>query len=95
MAKRIQRKRTAGWRRPENAVIVDRTSRWGNPFTVVEHGREGAVMLFELALLAGKDKLPFTIADVKRELRGKDLACFCKLSETCHGDILLRIAAED
>ena len=30
--KRIQRKRTKGWRKPENTVIVDRTSRWGNPF---------------------------------------------------------------
>lgn len=31
---RIQRRRTKGWRKPEGAVIVDRTSRWGNPFTV-------------------------------------------------------------
>ncbi|MBB4920958.1 DUF4326 domain-containing protein [Streptosporangium saharense] len=28
---RIQRRRTAGWRKPPGAVIVDRTSRWGNP----------------------------------------------------------------
>jgi uncharacterized protein DUF4326 len=33
---RIQRRRTKGWRKPENAVIVDRTSRWGNPFTVAD-----------------------------------------------------------
>lgn len=32
MPKRLQRKRTKGWRKPANAVIVDRTSRWGNPF---------------------------------------------------------------
>lgn len=31
---RIQRRRTKGWRRPLKAVIVDRTSRWGNPFVV-------------------------------------------------------------
>ncbi|MDX3230537.1 DUF4326 domain-containing protein [Streptomyces sp. ME19-01-6] len=31
---RIQRKRTPGWRLPPNAVIVDRTSRYGNPFRV-------------------------------------------------------------
>ena len=30
--KRIQRKRTRGWRMPEGAVYVGRGSRWGNPF---------------------------------------------------------------
>ena len=30
--KRIQRKRTKGWRMPEGAVYVGRGSRWGNPF---------------------------------------------------------------
>jgi len=34
--KRIQRLRTAGWRRPPNTVIVDRTSDFGNPFTIKE-----------------------------------------------------------
>ncbi|MBN4081719.1 DUF4326 domain-containing protein [bacterium AH-315-C07] len=34
--KRIQRKRTKGWRKPPNTKIVDRTSRWGNPFKVGE-----------------------------------------------------------
>ena len=31
---RHQRKRTKGWRKPEGAIIVDRTSKWGNPYTV-------------------------------------------------------------
>lgn len=30
--KRIQRKRTKGWRMPEGAVYVGRGSKWGNPF---------------------------------------------------------------
>lgn len=29
---RIQRKRTKGWRMPENAVYVGRPTKWGNPF---------------------------------------------------------------
>jgi len=33
MPKRIQRKRTKGWRMPKNAVYVGRPSKWGNPFT--------------------------------------------------------------
>lgn len=32
--------------------------------------------------------------EVKRELRGKDLACWCSLSNACHADILLKIANE-
>ena len=31
---RIQRRRTKGWRLPDNAVIVSRPSRFGNPFTI-------------------------------------------------------------
>jgi hypothetical protein len=31
--------------------------------------------------------------DAKKELRGKDLVCFCK-PKACHGDILLKIANE-
>lgn len=32
--KRIQRRRVKGWRKPEGCVIVDRTSRWGNPHRI-------------------------------------------------------------
>lgn len=34
MPKRVQRKRTKGWKKPEGAVYVGRGSKWGNPFTV-------------------------------------------------------------
>ena len=38
MAKRIQLKRSKGWKMPPGAVKVDRTTRWGNPFTVADCG---------------------------------------------------------
>lgn len=31
---RIQRRRTRGWRLPPGTTIVDRSSRWGNPFVI-------------------------------------------------------------
>ncbi|OXS35414.1 DUF4326 domain-containing protein [Streptomyces sp. XY006] len=31
---RVQRRRTKGWRKPNNCVIVTRPSRFGNPFTI-------------------------------------------------------------
>src|ERR1700686_618388 len=36
MPKRIQRKRTPGWRMPPNPLYVGRGSRWGNPFIIGE-----------------------------------------------------------
>jgi hypothetical protein len=29
---RIQRRRTKGWRMPSGAVVVDRSTKWGNPY---------------------------------------------------------------
>lgn len=37
-AKRVQQRRTKGWRLPPGAVIVSRPSRWGNPFKVGSDG---------------------------------------------------------
>lgn len=37
--KRIQRKRTRGFRLPPNTVCVDRTSRYGNPYRVQKRGQ--------------------------------------------------------
>lgn len=35
---------------------------------------------------------PTTVEDVRRELAGKNLACWCALSEPCHADVLLELA---
>lgn len=98
MAKRIQLKRTKGWRKPEGAVVVSRPSKWGNPFRADEFDYFGegknypelAVRCFEDRLRAGS--LDITIEDIRRELRGKDLCCWCPLDQPCHADVLLEIA---
>lgn len=36
MAKRIQRKRTKGWKMPPNTIYIGRPSKWGNDYEVVE-----------------------------------------------------------
>lgn len=44
-----------------------------------------------------KRKIPAqwtTVEDVRRELRGKNLACWCKPGEPCHADVLLALANE-
>lgn len=41
MPKRIQRKRTRGWRMPKNSVYVGRPTKWGNPFQAGKAVPEG------------------------------------------------------
>lgn len=101
-AKRIQRSRKAGWRKPENTVNVTRPGKWGNPFNwqaykyyqVSPGGKPNSPKLCkELSVKDFKRTLtPEKIASIKRELKNKDLMCWCKESDPCHGDVLLEIA---
>ena len=115
--RRIQRKRTKGWRMPEGAVYVGRGSKWGNPFVCNSDrgpsgrrwpmspeiavasfratlAREGSWWPVPLPWPRGKIPAgpPTTVDDVRRELRGKDLACWCPLDQPCHADVLLELA---
>lgn len=87
MPKRIQLRRTKGWRMPPNTVKVDRSTRWGNPYRV------GTCLIADAsaAVLAFKANLPLTLRDLD-ELRGKDLACWCRIDQPCHADVLLELA---
>lgn len=160
--KRIQLRRTKGWRKPEGAIVVARPTKWGNPFGYRTHtglarvpavhtpgaeweyeGRISAngarhdyhhpdgritechvrymtraeiVQVYRAALLTspkggwlsywvGKhphQELRYVTAEsVQRELRGKDLACWCPLVNDegtpvpCHADVLLDIANQE
>jgi hypothetical protein len=83
---------------PENAVYIGRPSIWGNPFshlngTLAEfrvNSREEAIAAYRLYLMYNPD----LVAKAKKELRGKDLVCWCSPS-ACHGDILIEIANEN
>lgn len=44
MPKRIQLRRTKGWRKPDGAIVVSRPSKWGNPFRVGSKLIEGTPM---------------------------------------------------
>lgn len=87
MPVRIQRMRTKGWRAPVGAVNVSRPSRWGNPFLVSELGLDEAIKRFRLMMTD-----PRNIEEATRDLRGRDLMCWCPLDQPCHADVLLEIA---
>lgn len=126
MPKRIQRRRTKGFRLPDGAVVVTRPTRFGNPFRVMgrneylycdaSHRRtiltpwvifdhdqdwrrnpatpEMAVAYYRRWLAHEFDGFGVvrpcnvTAADLE-SLRGKDLACWCREGDPCHGDVLL------
>ncbi|XAZ30649.1 DUF4326 domain-containing protein [Paenarthrobacter ureafaciens] len=147
---RVQRKRTKGWRMPENTVYVGRGSRWGSPYKVGEaqlrfprvdgteswefegrlHKRSGeqhtfhhsdhtraadgtiqyrvtwhdvrdataeeCVALYRENVTGQPDMLDYRhknrVDEIRAELAGKDLACWCPLDKPCHADVLLELA---
>ena len=103
--RRIQRKRTKGWKIPEGAICVDRSTKWGNPFVIGKRKMTRAEVVFSHnALMHGYINVSCDCSPGIQELyaayvrqniyrlRGKDLACWCPLNQPCHADVLLELA---
>jgi hypothetical protein len=91
--KRIQRRRTKGWRMPEGTIYVGRPTRWGNIWRV---GRDGTAQecrdWFETWAEEHALEFPAELASLRKQLGGRDLACWCPLDQPCHADVLLELA---
>jgi hypothetical protein len=95
--KRIQLRRTKGFRLPATARNVARPTVWGNDFVVGEPHpmgsgpltREQAIDLFTRTLS------PSLLQRARAELAGFDLACWCPLDKPCHADVWLRLVNEE
>ena len=80
---------------PPDAVYVGRPSKWGNPFRVgMRHN--GIILNRKGVISAHKDHLLLSteghiLTSQIKELRGKDLVCWCA-PLPCHADILLELA---
>lgn len=74
------------------AVNVARPSRWGNPYRVGTPGIPDAATAVRLYRVAAAH--PYTAQIVRKELAGKNLACWCATGEPCHADVLLELANE-
>jgi hypothetical protein len=88
MTPKVLNIRRAGW--PDGAVDVTRLSGspFGNPFCLGRDGGRAQVLAKFEAFVA---KHPELVERAKRELRGKDLLCWCA-PKKCHADVWLRIA---
>jgi hypothetical protein len=98
--RRYQRKRNVSAEIPAGAKYVGRPTKWGNPWKVDEAmTRADAVALYEMELVGAgaldQGNCAITPAMVRKELRGKDLVCWCPLDEPCHADVLLELANAD
>lgn len=102
MPDRITLRRVKGWRLPPNTRVVTRATVFGNPWSVAkarEAGFDGSdealqafcVARFREAMRLGLPAVGEILARLP-ELRGMNLACFCKPGEPCHADVLLELA---
>ena len=91
MPKRIQWRRTKGFRLPPNTLCITRPSALANPYPVRDYGRARALELFTAYL----DALDPVLLQMRlAQIREADyLACFCKPEDACHGDIWIARAA--
>lgn len=105
MPTRVQQKRSKGWRMPPDTVSVARPCIYGNPFSVVPTQKPGtttgggyvavptvedAIECYRLWLAENPDGQ--NVAERARaELHGRNLACWCKLGDPCHADVLLEL----
>jgi hypothetical protein len=98
----VQRVRIEGdlfhQRVPDGAVKATRPGRWGNPHPVGKackvcagavHDLDEALQLFRVHLV----EHPELVARARRELAGRDLACWCDLDKACHADVWLALVS--
>lgn len=92
--KRIQRKRTKGWRLPSNTVYVGRPTKWGNPYKL--HNPPYLETVSEVLEAYKHDLLGVLVLhpNFLDPLKGKDLACWCPLDKPCHADVILATMRE-
>ena len=83
---------------PADAMYVGRPTLWGNPFTHLTsnlatrvESRKEAVSLYKDWIY--KPQQDWIRQAAKKELKGKDLVCWCAPAE-CHAEILMEIANE-
>lgn len=59
-----------------------------------DEARAAAVAVFAAVVRDGSGERPVypTHDEIRRELAGRDLACWCPLDQPCHADVLLELA---
>lgn len=90
---------------PDNTVKVDRSTPWGNPFITGSSGTQAECADLFLKLMTGyiclsDPNVPAATQEIYlrrarenlHQLRGRNLACWCRPGTPCHADILMALA---
>lgn len=80
---------------PPETVYVGRPGKWGNPYYVEEYGMNLSIRNFQRRLCGMILIGEITTFQIRKELGGKNLACWCALDAPCHADTLLYLANSD
>jgi len=72
----------------DKAIYVGRPSKWCNPFEI---GRDGTRAECIVKFRAYVKAHPELVEEAKKELKGKNLVCWC-VPQNCHALIWLEIA---
>ena len=76
---------------PKDAVYVGRPTKWGNPYVIGKDGTRAEVIeKYRAFLIEHVYTSDLFMADL-RELRGKDLVCWC-VPRPCHAEVLMELA---
>ena len=75
----------------DNTVLIDRRTKWGNPFRIGEDGSRDEVIARYRAHLWRHIQAGDVTLEELAELDGCWLACWCE-PLLCHGDVLARAA---
>lgn len=73
-------------------VYVGRPSKYGNPYSLSDHSRDEALDLYASWIANQIEIAPGNLEEIKEDLGGKDLVCWCRLDQRCHAGILLKLA---
>jgi hypothetical protein len=106
--RRIQQHRTKGWRKPKDVIAVTRGTEYGNPFRVGDQlpfqagmrpgqgstwgGTLTITPALAVALYAQWTLERVGVEQIRKDLAGKSLMCWCPPAASCHADWLLKVA---
>jgi Domain of unknown function (DUF4326) len=71
------------------AIVVSRPSKWGCPYPLKKESERAKIISKYRAYLQAR---PAFRREIRRELHGKNLACWCRPGLACHAEVLLIIA---
>lgn len=72
---------------PSHCILIDRTTIFGNPFTIGKHGNRKEVISRFKRYFDRRIKHDIKFRNAVRKLAGKTLLCWCH-PMGCHGDVI-------